>query len=105
MSITYTYQTVAFIAPTGNMPETIILADSGVQAAQAASVGNDMLVQYQQYYNATIGSQWAFTITFFVTPAFALNIIAAIPALKTRIQALAPQVTDIATWGHVVAFG
>jgi hypothetical protein len=104
VSTTFTAQTIAFIVPTGTVPEAFILTDTGIIAAQNASVGNDMLVNYQQYYNATSGNQWAYTLTFFVTAAFALNIIAGIAALKTRIQALAPNVTDVVTWGHVIAF-
>ncbi len=109
MSTTLTMQTVAFIiSQDSSMPEQDILNDSGVKQAQLLSQGNDMIAAYQQYYNATIGTlnpQVAYTLTFLVSAATALNIIAGIPALKTRIQALDPQVTDVVTWGSVIAFG
>ena|SRR6266498_3163506 len=109
MSTTVTKQSVAFLVPgDANMPESDILADSGIAQAAAASLGQDVLVSYQQYYNFTGGINTfheAFILEFLVTPAVALNIIAGIPALQTRIQAIAPQISRVVTWGTTVVFG
>jgi hypothetical protein len=105
MSTTFTFQTVAIIvAQNSSMPEDIIKADSGIQSAQAASANTDMLVSYQEYYNQAKGNDnpdWAYCLTFIVSAATALNIIAGKAALLSRLQSLAPQVIDVQTWGVV----
>lgn len=109
MSTTLTMQTIAFIvAQNSQMPTQDILSDTGVKQALQVSQGQDMIVNLQEYHNFTVGDlnpQYALTLTFLVSAANAASIVAGIPALKTRIQALDPQVTDVVTWGSTIAFG
>jgi hypothetical protein len=107
VSTVLTAQTVAFILPSGTgISQDIIFADSGVQTASAFSLGQDVLVNFQPFLNFTSGivNQEAFTITFLVSAANALNIIAGIAALKIRMQSAQPQITDIVTWGSPFVF-
>lgn len=109
MSTTYTFQTVVFLMQPGTpMSESTILSDSSIQSAQANSLGNDVQIAWKPYYNFTGGVQTSlesFQLTFIVTAAVASNIVAGIPALKTRMQAAIPGLTNIVTWGEQVAFG
>jgi hypothetical protein len=108
MSTALTAQTVAFLLPPGtSISQDIIFADSGVQAAATFSLGQDVLVNFQPFLNFTSGlvSQEAFTLTFLVSAANAINIIAGIPALKTRMASVQPAITDIVTWGTPFVFG
>ncbi len=107
MSTTVTAQTVIFFTSNLTFNQDVILADSGIQQAAAASLGNDMLVEYKHYYTVPGGVPVqgdVLMLTFFVTPAVALNIIAGIPALVTRMQIAQPQINRIVTWGQTLVF-
>jgi hypothetical protein len=107
MSTTLTAQTIAFACPPGSLSEAVILADTGIQAAAALSQSQNILLSYQPLYNYTGAfiPQEELTLTFKVSAADALTIIADIPAMITRIATAAPQVTAIRTWGTPCVFG
>jgi hypothetical protein len=108
MSSTVTMQTVVLFASDGNYPLATLLADPGVLAAAANSLGNDMVLEFKPYYTVPSGTPTpgnALFLTFYVTAAFALNIIAGIPAFVTRLATSAPNINRVATYGQVIAFG
>ncbi len=90
-----------------NLSRDLIFEDSGVQAAIGFSLGQNVLIGRQMYASFASGllPQVAFTLTFLVSAANALNIIAGIPALKIRMDAAQAGFTDIVTWGTPFVFG
>jgi|SRR6266702_436682 len=107
MSTTLTAQTVAFIMAPNNLARDVIFQDSGVQTAIGFSLGQNVLIDRQQYVSFSGGlvPQMAFTLTFLVSAANAAAIVAGIPALKTRMDAAQAGFTDIVTWGTPFVFG
>lgn len=108
MSTAVTYQSIAFLFPGGLDPIDAILDDSGIQSAFGLSLGNDAVMELIHYYNLTGGvltDNYIRKLSFFVSASNAAAIIAGIPALITRMQTEAPQVTNIVTWGEQVVFG
>ncbi len=78
-----------------------------MQTAIGWSLGQNVLIDNQQYvgFSGGLQPQTAFTLTFLVSAANALNIIAGIPALKIRMDAAQAGFTDIVTWGTPFVFG
>ena len=101
MSTNLTAQTVAFIMPPDSPSKNLIFQDTGVQAAIAFSLGQNVLIDNQQYvgFSSGLQPQTAFTLTFLVNATNAAAIVAGIPALKTRMDAAGAGFTDIVTWG------
>ena len=109
MSIAYTYQIITFILDSkASTAEQDVLADTSIQQAMSNSLGQDMPQQYAQYFNTTTAPKGnplsAYMVQFIVTPAIAANIVAGIPALKSRMLALNNGITDVVTWGYTIQY-
>ena len=93
--------------PPDSPSKTLIFEDTGVQTAIGFSLGQNVLIDNQQYmsFSGGLQPQTAFTLTFLVTAANAAAIVAGIPALKTRMADAQAGFTDIVTWGTPFVFG
>lgn len=96
-------QHVIFITSTSNIDGTAILANTLVQALATNSVGNDLILSYEYFFNwnGTVWSPRTFLdIKCYISTAFQATVQANIPALQTAF----PQYT-IVTWGNATSFG